>query len=190
MYTKLGQQEAEELRADINRVLRSSRCPKPNLNKSDAQAFRELKSDRDRLGLTADKGVAMLIMDRQDYVNKPNKLLSQPAYRAIPRDPTNKTKTKLVSILKRVKNQTGLDNNTYKAMYPMGCGANFHGLPKIHKLDTSFRPMVSSCGSVTYGVPKDLTKILKTLVGKSPHHINSTKDFVEQVKNVTLLPGE
>ena len=48
---------------------------------------------------------------------------------------------------------------------------------------------MTSCGSVTY-VTKELTKILRPLVGKSPHHINSTQDFVEQVKNVTLLPGE
>ena len=35
-----------------------------------------------------------------------------------------------------------------------------------------------------------LTKILKPLVGKSPHHIHSTQDFVVQAKKVTLLPGE
>ena len=33
-------------------------------------------------------------------------------------------------------------------------------------------------------------KILKPLVGKSPHHINSTQDFVEQVKHITLAPRE
>ena len=76
-------------------------------------------------------------------------------------------------------------------MYPMGCGApKFYGLPMIHKQDTPQMPIVSSCGSVTYGVAKKLTKILKPLVGKSPDHINSTQDLVEQVKNVTLLPGE
>ena len=37
---------------------------------------------------------------------------------------------------------------------------------------------------------KELTKILKPLVAKSSHHINITQDFVEQIKNVTLLPGE
>ena len=37
---------------------------------------------------------------------------------------------------------------------------------------------------------KELTKILKHLVGKSPHHINSTQDFVEQAKHITLAPGE
>ena len=49
---------------------------------------------------------------------------------------------------------------------------------------------MSSCGSATYGVAKELTKILKPLVGKSPHHINSTQDFMEQVKHITLAPGE
>ena len=76
-------------------------------------------------------------------------------------------------------------------MYPTGCVApKFYGLPKLHKPDTPLRPTVSSCGSVTYGVAKELTKILKPLVGKSPHHINSTHDFVEQVKHINLAPGE
>ena len=76
-------------------------------------------------------------------------------------------------------------------MYPTGCASpKFFGLPKIHKPDTPLRPIVSSCGSVTYGLAKELAKILKPLVGKSPHHINSTQDFVEQVNHITLGPRE
>ena len=130
----------------------------------------------------------MVIMDRQDYINKANRLLNQNTYRSIPRDPTNTIKNKLISILKKVKNQTGLDSLTYKSMCP--CPPKFYGLSKIHKPDTPLRPIVSSCGSVTYGVAKDLAKILKPLVGKSPHHITSTQDFVEQVKHITLAQGE
>ena len=63
----------------------------------------------------------MAIMDRQDYINKANNLLNQNTYRSIPRDLTNSIKNKLISILKKVKNQTGLDHNTYKSMYPTGC---------------------------------------------------------------------
>ena len=77
--------------------------------------------DRDCIVLTADKGVAMVIMDRQDYVSKGNTLLNQNTYRSIPQDPTNTIKNKLINILKRVKSQTGLSNQTYKAMYPTGC---------------------------------------------------------------------
>ena len=76
-------------------------------------------------------------------------------------------------------------------MYTTGCvPPQFYGLTKIHKPDIFLRPVVSSCGSVTYGVARELAKILKPLVGKSPHHINSTQDFVEQVKHITLAPGE
>ena len=49
---------------------------------------------------------------------------------------------------------------------------------------------MSSCGSVTYDVAKKLAKILKPLVGKSPHHITSTLDSVEQAKQIKLEPGE
>ena len=90
---KLSQQDAEELRADINRVLRVSHPPKPNLTKAQHSDFRELKRDRDHIILTADKGVTMVIMYRQDYINKANRLLNQNTYRSIPRDPTNTIKT-------------------------------------------------------------------------------------------------
>ena len=75
-------------------------------------------------------------------------------------------------------------------MYPTGCvPPKFYGLPKINKPDTPLRPIVSSSGSVTYGVIQKPAKNLKPLAGKSPHHINSTQDFVEEVQHITLAPG-
>ena len=104
--TKLSQQDAEELRADINRVLRSSHPPKPNLTKNQMSALRELKKDRDRIVLTADKGVAMVVMDRQDYINKAKHLLNQNTYKTITKDPTNTIKNKLINILKTIKTKS------------------------------------------------------------------------------------
>ena len=133
----------------------------------------------------------MVVMDRQDYINKANQLLNQNTYKVISKDPTNTIKNKLINILKTIKTKSGLGTNIYKSMYPTGCvPPKFYGLPKIHKPDTPLRPIVSSCGSVTYGVAKELAKILKPLVGKSPHHINSTQDFVEQARQFKLEPGE
>ena len=40
----------------------------------------------------------MGLLDRQDYVNKSNNLLNQPTYRAIPQDPINTIKNKLINI--------------------------------------------------------------------------------------------
>ena len=105
--TKLSQQDAEELRADINRVLRSSHPPKPNLTKAQNLALRELKRDRDCIVPTADKRVAMVIMDTQDYINKANHLLNQSIYKSIAKDPTSSIKNKLINILKRLKLKQG-----------------------------------------------------------------------------------
>ena len=83
--------------------LRISHHPKSNLIKAQSQAIRELKKDRDCIVLTADKGVAMVIMDRQDYINKAYNLINQPTYGAIPWDPTNTIKNKLINICQRLK---------------------------------------------------------------------------------------
>ena len=72
----------------------------------------------------------MVIMDIKYYINKSN-LLNQPTYRGIPQDRANTIKNKLISILKRVKNQTGLESVTYKPMYLTGCvPLNSMGSPK------------------------------------------------------------
>ena len=126
--------------ADIHRVLRGFQPPKSNLSKAEVQALRELKGNKDMLVFTVDKGVAMVIMDRQEYINKSNNLLAQSAYRPIPRDSTNKIKGKLITMVRKVKNQTGLDSNKYKAMYPLDHSPpKFYGLSKIHKPDIPIR---------------------------------------------------
>ena len=51
--------------------------------------------------LTADKGVAMVVMDRKEYIDKATNLLSHPVYKTIERDPINKLKAKLITLLRR-----------------------------------------------------------------------------------------
>ena len=69
-----------------------------------------------------------------------------------------------------------MDEGMYKTMYPTSCVPKFYGLPKIHKTGTPFRPIVSSLGSVTYGVAKVLTKVLKPLIANPPiiHKVQGT----------------
>ena len=55
-----------------------------NLKQGEAEELRgekrikgHQKKDQDRMMLTADKGVSMVVMDRDDYVKKSEELLSQ-----------------------------------------------------------------------------------------------------------------
>ena len=137
--------------------------------------------------------MAMVVIDNEDSIDEAKELLGQQAYKKLDKDPNNRVKTNLITKLRTIKKETKLDEGTYKIMYPTGCvPPKFYGLPKIHKTGTILRPIVSSRGSVTYGVAKVLskTKTLKPLVGKSPHHIQSTSNFVNKSKKITLQPGE
>ena len=78
----------------------------------------------------------------------------------------------------------------YRAMYPTGyVPPKFYGLPKFHKIGNPHRPIGPNRGSVTYGMAKVISKVLKPLVGKYLHHIQSTRDFVSKAKGLTLQPG-
>ena len=65
----------------------------------------------------------------------------------------------------------------------------YYGLPKIHKQGTPLRPIISSRGSVSYETAKELAKILKPLIGKSPHHVYN-KDFLESIKDMKVEDDE
>ena len=114
----------------------------------------KLKEDSSRVVLIADKGVTMVVMDHQDYTDKAMALLQDnTTYQTINKGPSSKLKNRLISTLKDIKLAAGLTTNKYKQLYPTSAIlSKFYGLPKIHKAGTPLRPIVSSRGSVTYGV--------------------------------------
>ena len=85
--------EAEEFRPDIARVLKQARPPKANISKEEWRAIKELRSDKEHLILTANMGVALVVMDRKEYTRKMKELLDDNnTYRPLKMDPTNKQK--------------------------------------------------------------------------------------------------
>ena len=66
----------------------------------------------------------------------------------------------------------------------------FYGLPKVHKENTPLRPIVSSIGSVSYGASKEIARIIKPLVGSTEHHVNNSREFIEEMKKMKLEEGE
>ena len=126
---------AEELRSDMFRVLRHPRQLKPNMSKGEMEAIKQLKADKDRVILNADKGIALVILEKKDYIEKAKQLLQDTdTYRTIQTDPTTKLKNRLITKLKKIKLDTGLDDTTYKRMYPTGAVIpKFYGLPKSIK---------------------------------------------------------
>ena len=152
MWHKLLEQDSQELTAETNCSLRKARAPRAIITREEKAALRELKEDKDTIVLTEDKRVAMVVLDKKEYLVKAEALLVQLAYWTTDKDPTNKLKDRLIHTLRRIKRDTNMGDGTYRTMYPTGCTApKCYGLLKIHKTGTPLRPIVSCRGSVTCG---------------------------------------
>ena len=70
--------EADELRGRVKIILKKATTSRQNITKEEWKAIGELKRNNNRLILTADKWVALVVMDKEDYVQKAKELLDQP----------------------------------------------------------------------------------------------------------------
>ena len=65
-----------------------------------------------------DEGVVMVVLDKQDYLNKAQDLLvEKDTYKPITGDSTSRHKNKLIQTLRTTKAQGRLSDNTYKGIY-------------------------------------------------------------------------
>ena len=111
MCPKLDKGETDELRVEVRKALKKSqnKTRSFNITKDENQALQKLKKDKERVILTADKGMALVVMNKDDYIMKSEELLNTTTYKKITVDPTNRQKTRLISILKNIKAEGALN---------------------------------------------------------------------------------
>ena len=122
--SKLPKQEAEEFRSDVNRLLKQQQQQhhkQCNLNPEQCRTLTQLKQDSTRVVLTADKGVAMVIMDQQDYNNKAQALLQDTnTYKVLSKYPTPNSKTNSSTYSKASnKQEASVPKNTNNYILPV-----------------------------------------------------------------------
>ena len=85
---RLPKTAADDIRLEVSRALAKHKPPKTNLTGQELKALRDLRRDQSIHILTADKGNATVVMDREDYNRKVRDILESGAYRPLTKDPT------------------------------------------------------------------------------------------------------
>ena len=117
---RVSPKAVENLRVKASQVLIRN-CPpsKPNISQEETKVIRELKEDIARVILTTYKGMAMVLVNRQDYYDKANQLLADcNTHKPIHKGPTNKLKKRMAQTLRDINSQGGLSDSMYKGIYP------------------------------------------------------------------------
>lgn len=139
----------------------------------------------------ADKGNVTVITLRTDYVDKMHSLLNDDStYVQTSKDNSTPIQTKINAIVKEWEKSGNIDVMTRKKLTSYTpVIPKLYGLPKIHKLNLPYRPIVSSINGPTYSLSSFLGNILKPSVGKTNSFIQNSEDFKNKISNVTIPPN-
>jgi len=155
----------------------------------DTQQF--LKNNDDIILTRADKGNITVALDRDDYNNKINEMLSDSnIYAKVNKDPTKRIIRDLRAILTSWKNSDYISNITHRSLVSSdGTLPRAYGLPKVHKVNCPFRIIVSSVNSPLYALATFLQKIISTSVPCSQSHIENSFELVKKLTNTHIEDG-
>ena len=87
----------------MRQILEKSKPPKPNITKEESLAIKSLQRDKNIIILSADKGIAIVVMDKAEYSNKMADLIASGGYCKVKRKSILKTEMKLSQILNKNK---------------------------------------------------------------------------------------
>ena len=105
--------------------------------------------------------------------------------------PDTKHKNKHINTLKAIKAEEGIGDNIYKRLCQTGIMSPQSSMSYPKSIGrTPLGPIVSNKGAVTIRVVKELTHILRPLVGYSTHLIRTTHVFGDQEKTIRLEEGK
>ena len=149
-------------------------------------ALNKLKQESDLHITRADKSNAFVIMNKTDYVDKMNMLLSDDTtYEILRCNPQSKIISSFNAKLKQILR--GQKELITKFLTVAPSIPYMYGLVKTHKENHPMRPIVSSVNAISYKLSKWLVKVLTPLLGSisSSHLINSC-DLVNKLNGVNI----
>lgn len=173
---------------------------KLNISLDEIKVLRDLKNKKNIVIKPADKGSAVVILSREQYIMEVERQLNNLEYYRKLDGPMYLSTIPLVhKILDSLKKKKFI--NSKQRQYLSGCGQprerRFYILPKIHKDPKTWtvpfevppgRPIVSDCGSETYFTAEYLDYYLNPISVKHPAYVKDTYYFIEIVKSLRIPP--
>ena len=137
-----------------------------------------------------DKGNAVVIVNRNEYVEKVEQILNDSTkFQKLTSDPlkdTLKREKQLRSFLLDLKKQDTINDALYERLAPTGSKPGIlYGLPKVHKANLPFRPILSAIGTHSYNLSKFLLSLLSPLL-TSRYLLSGTFSFLDELRNSDL----
>ena len=150
---------------DILHLLLNSPSKRDNLQPHQRRALKNLKAKKQRLRiLPADKGNATVLLSHEQYHSKMTEHISSGPYTLLQHDPTSSLPGKVDRVLKKLIKEEKIDISVFNScrnLHPRP--PQLYGLPKIHKLNTPIKPIISFYNTLLLVLHKTLAHYIQPL---------------------------
>lgn len=161
--------------------------------------MRALQRNRDIVIKSADKGGAVVVLDKEAYLTEAYRQLDNPKYYKRLSQPIYlQNRDNIIPILDTL--QVGGYITNKQLLYLIAdmdnCKARtFYLLPKIHKKPENWtipgrmpegRPIVSDCMSESYRVSEYIDSFIAPLAKQHPSYLKDTYDFVDKIRGQSI----
>ena len=156
-----------------------------NITKSEKEAIADLTNDPTIIAKKADKGSAIVIMNRNDYIEEAERQLSDTDfYIRQNSDMTKHHSDTIREFLTEMLENEEIDQKIFDSLNPTEPRTSrFYFLPKIHKKIVKGRPIISGNGCPTEMISAFVDDHLKEFVQKMPSYVKDTSDFIKKVES-------
>ena len=165
---------------------------KSNVTPEEKLALRKLSNNPDLVIKAADKGSAIVIQNREDYVKEGERQLGDSKYyQSMTEDLTSKHAEEIKNYVLKMHQNKEITEKTMEFLNPEGCRTpEFYMLPKIHKGKTPppGRPIISGNNGPTERISKFVDHFLQPCVPKIKSYVKDTKHFLNILKEINEIP--
>ena len=139
------------VKIDVQRAASTNIPTHNNLTPAEKGAIQELKERDDIVIKPVDKGSAVVVMDKVDYLEEANRQVTDERfYKKMDSNTTKEFSTRITQELKNYEENSHIDKNTFHYLKPDKPKAGrFYLLPKTHKVNNPGGPIVSVNGHPT-----------------------------------------
>ena len=175
-------------RLKIVKLIQNLTTNRQNYNTSDKFDNSYIKSINNKIqsnnliSIKSDKGNSIVILSKDDYVQKVNDFLSTENLNILQKDPTSKFQIELKNKLNDC-NSTLTNFEKTKLIYKNPQAPKFYGLIKIHKENMPIRPVVSYINAPNRKLAIKLNTIFRNYEYKSRYSIKNSLELISKLKD-------
>ena len=161
--------------------------------KKDIVDLKNLAANKNIIVSKPDKGRGVVLVDRAQYVESMNDIISDRSKFEIVDVPVEKYCTriedKINNFLRKLKNFKLISSDLYKQLFVSGSAPGIlYGLPKIHKPNFAekfqFRPIFAAYNTPGFGLAKYLVPILSPLTSNE-YTVQNSRKFGEDISKIS-----